>query len=227
MGTPAFYEKLTELYAVDPAMSFPALWEDIGPDTASARIALFNTRAELLAEGFSKVVTDWCNKYGLESMGHPPGNYEIQPVDMNADIFKFYRHQHIPLMDMIFYHGHGREGYKLISSAANSDDKGVVAAEIYGASGMGIGGDIGKVKFNNKVLYQCAMELFSRGVNFLIPHGMWLNPKSDAVRIPPLISAYSQEIGPELPHYNGGAGRWSLLMQGGKRIADLDVLRVM
>lgn len=224
MWTLGFNEKFKEIYGVDPTIYYPALWEDIGPETESARVALFNTRAELLAEGFPKVVTDWCKKYGLESMGHPPGNYEIQPVDMNADIFKFYRHQQIPLMDLIFYHGHGREGYKLISSAANIEDKGIVAAEIYGAIGMGVGGAIGKEKLNRKILYQCAMELFSRGVNFLIPHGMWLNPDSNAVKIPPLISAYSKEIGPELPQYNLWAGRTSMMLQGGKTVADIAVL---
>lgn len=223
MWTLGFNEKFKTLYGVDPAMYYPALWEDIGPETSSARITLFNTRAELLSAGFPKVVTDWCNKNGLESMGHPPGNYEIQPVDMNGDVFKFYRHQAIPLMDLIFYHGHGREGYKLISSAANSEDKKIVAAEIYGAIGMGIGGAAGKVKFNSEMLYQCAMELFSRGVNFLIPHAMWLNPDSNAIYIPPLISAYSKEIGPELPKYNDWAGRTSMMLQGGKTVADIAI----
>lgn len=214
-----FNEKFKTLYGKDPALYYPALWMDIGPETDAARVALFNTRAVLLSEGFPKVVTEWCNKYGLKSSGHPPGNYEIQPVDMNGDILKYYRYQHIPLMDLIFSYNHGREGFKLISSSANLYDKPVVAAEIYGAIGW-FGGE----KFNKKTLYRAAMDVFSRGINFLVPHGMWYNPDSNAVRIPPLISQYSTEIGPALNDYNEWAGRSCMMLQGGQTVSDIAVL---
>ncbi|MCW3119276.1 MAG: hypothetical protein JWM28_3358 [Chitinophagaceae bacterium] len=217
--TSKFNEKFKALYGKDPALYYPALWMDIGPETSAARVALFNTRAVLLSEGFPKVITEWCNKYGLKSSGHPPGNYEIQPVDMNGDILKFYRYQHIPLMDLIFSYNHGREGFKLISSAATLYDKPVVAAEIYGAIGW-----FGSEKFNKQTLYRAAMDVFSRGINFLIPHGMWYNPDSNAVRIPPLISAYNPEIGPELAKYNEWAGRSCMMLQGGRTVSDIAVL---
>jgi hypothetical protein len=217
--TTKFNEKFEALYGRSAALYYPALWGNIGTETEAARVALFNTRAVLLSEGFPKVVTEWCDKYGLKSSGHPPGNYEIQPVDMNGDIFKFYRYQHIPLMDLIFYYGHGREGYKLVSSAANTYDKPVVAAEIYGAIGW-----FGEDKFDRKTLYRGAMDVFTRGINFLVPHGMWYNPDSNAIRIPPLISAYNPEIGPELSKYNEWAGRSCIMLQGGQTVIDIAVL---
>jgi hypothetical protein len=140
-------------------------------------------------------------------------------VDMNGDILKYYKYQHIPLMDLIFSYNHGREGFKLISSSANLYDKPVVAAEIYGAIGI-FGGD----KFNAKTLYRAAMDVFARGVNFLVPHGMWYNPDSNAVRIPPLISAYSPTIGPELKQYNEWAGRSCMMLQGGQTVSDIAIL---
>ena len=114
----AFNQKFKVLYGTDPDLLYPALWYDIGKDTAAARVALFNTRSELLAEGFPKLVHQWSQKHGLKSTGHPPGNYDIQPVDMHGDIFKFFRYTDMPLMDYIIRYGRGRDGFKLISSSA-------------------------------------------------------------------------------------------------------------
>jgi len=214
--TGKFNEIFKKRYGRDPRPLYPALWEDIGPDTKAARAALFDTRSELLAEGFPKIITEWTHKYGLKSSGHPPGNYEIQPVDMNFDVFKFYRYQDIPTMDAIFYRGHGREGYKLVSSAASFYDKPIVSSETYGA--------FAEKEFNTKMLYQTAMEIFSRGINFLIPHGMWLDYRPEAVRIPPLVSPYSDKVGEELPMYNDFAARTSMMLTGGRRIAEIGIL---
>jgi hypothetical protein len=214
--TAGISKKFKERFGRDAALYYPALWEDIGSDTEAARVAFFDSRAELLAEGYPKVVSEWARQHGLKSSGHPPGNYEIQPVDMNFDVFKFYRHEDIPTMDAIFYHGHGREGFKLISSAADYYGRPVVAAEIYGA--------FREETFDTNMLYRTAMEIFARGVNFLIPHGMWLDPDPDAVRIPPLISPYSDKLAPELNRFNDFAARTSLMLQGGETVSNIGVL---
>jgi hypothetical protein len=44
------------------------------------------------------------------------------------------------------------------------------------------------------------------------------------VWIPPLISHFSDEVGPELAKYNDWAARASLLLQGGRHVADIGVL---
>ena len=217
--TNRFNEKFIARTGKSPALLYPALWEDIGPETEAARIAFFDTRAELIAEGYPRKASEWDARHGLMASGHPPGNYEIQPVDMNADIIKYYRHEHIPTMDLIFFYGHGREGYKLVSSAANLYDRPVAAAEIYGAIGW-----FNKNEMNRNLLYRGAMDVFTRGINFLIPHGMWYNPDSAAVRIPPLISAYSADLGPELPAYNAWAGRSCMLLQGGQTVVDIGLV---
>jgi hypothetical protein len=214
--TGKFNDKFTRLFKKNPAIYYPALWEDIGPETEAARVALFDTRAELLSEGFPKVIAAWDNRHGIKSSGHPPGNYEIQPVDMNFDIFKFYRHEDIPTMDAIFYHGHGREGYKLVSSAAAVYDRPIVASETFGAfleSG-----------FDVNTLYRTSMEIFVRGINQLIPHGMWYDPDPKSVRIPPLVSPYSTKIGPALKRFNDYAARTSMMLQGGRTVAEIGII---
>jgi len=211
--TPGFNAKFTARHGYSPVEYYPALWHDIGPATAAARVALFDFRAELMAEGFPRKVNEWCSKHGIRSTGHAMGQYHPQPTFLAGDHIKFYRHCDIPMMDSIHYYGHGRPGFKLTSSASCSYDRPLTAVEIYGNY---------RRPFARKMLYRSGMELFARGANLLLPHGMWYDP--DTVRIPPLISHFSEEIGPELAAYNDWAARASLLLQGGRHVADIGVL---
>jgi hypothetical protein len=212
--TGLFNEKFIELNGYDPKPWYPALWYNIGPETESVRNAFFNTRAELLAEGFPKLVAEWNEKRGLKSTGHPPGNYDPTPIDMNADIFKFYRYTQVPLTDAIINYQFGQNGHKLISSAADYYDRPVVSTEIYGAFKENI--------FDSLMLYRPMFEMFVRGVNFVIPHGMWYNPAE--VAISPLVSPYSEKIAPALPAYSDFVGRACLLLQGGRRVSEIGVM---
>jgi hypothetical protein len=212
--TNAFNEKFIEVNRFDPAVYYPALWYNIGPETEAARVAFFNTRSELMAEGFPKMVTEWTKKYGLKNTGHPPGNYAIQPVDMSGDIFKFYRYTDLPLADLIIEYGRGRDGFKLISSASDLYDRPVTATEIYGALKEDV--------VDSLMLYRALMEIQARGINFVIPHGMWYNPSK--VSIPPLVSPFSEKLSPGLPAYSDYVGRTCYLLQGGRRVSDIALL---
>jgi hypothetical protein len=140
------------------------------------------------------------------------GQYHPQPAFLGGDHILFYRHSDIPMIDSIHYYGHGRPGFKLTSSAACSYERPLTAVEIYG----------NYKTFDAAMLYRSGMELFARGANVLLPHGMWYDPQK--VRIKPLISHLSPEIGPGLSAYNDWVGRSSLLLQGGRHVADIAVL---
>ncbi|TKD63396.1 glycosyl hydrolase [Flavobacterium sp. ASW18X] len=211
--TGSFNEKFEEINGYDPKPWYPTLWYDIGPQTESVRHAFFKTRAELLAEGFPKLVGEWAKANGLKDTGHPPGNYDPTPIDMNADIFKFYRHMAMPLTDAIIGYQFGQNGHKLISSAADYYDRPVVSTEIYGA--------YKEKSFDSLMLYRSVMDLFSRGVNFVVPHGLWYNPEQ--VYISPLVSPYSEKLAPALPEYSEFVGRACMLLQGGKRVSEIGV----
>ena len=212
--TPRFNEKFRELNGFAPNLYYPALWYNIGPETEAARVAFFNTRSELMAEGYPKMVTKWTKKYGLKNTGHPPGNYGLQPVDMSGDIFKFYRYTDLPLADLIIDYGRGRDGFKLISSASDLYDRPITATEIYGALKEEI--------VDSLMLYRALMEIEVRGINFVIPHGMWYDPTK--VSISPLVSPYSKKLAPGLPKYSDYVGRTCYLLQGGRRVADIALL---
>lgn len=211
--TPEFNEKFAARFGFDPGVYYPALWHDIGPETAAARVALFGFRAELMSEGFVRKVHEWGAAHGILSSGHPMGPYDPQPVDIGGDNILFHRHADVPLVDSIHYYGHGRPGFKLVTSAAFTFDRPLAAVEIYG--------NYPERTVDGAMLYRSGMELYARGANFMIPHGMWYDPRS--VRIPPLISHFSGKLGPELARYNRYVARCGLLLQGGRHVADVGV----
>lgn len=211
--TPGFNAAFQARHHRDPALLYPALWYDLGPETAAARVALLDTRAALLSESFVRTVHEWCAAHGIRSSGHPAGNYNPQPVEVSGDNMLFYKHSDVPLMDSIFYHGHGRDGFKLITSAMYCWDKPVTAVEIYGAFPK---------EMPASMLYRDAMEIYALGGNLMLPHGMWYDPAN--CRIPPEISHRSALLGAALPDYNQWVGRCSRLLQAGRHVADIGVL---
>lgn len=199
----------------NPALYYPALFYDIGSGTEAARVAFHNARAELLAEGYVKTVAEWSARRGLKSMGHPPSNYGQNTVVASGDVLKFYRHPQIPLLDVIFHYGHGRDGYKQITSAADIGDKGVVGAELNGAF---------QEDMDSLELYRVAMEAMARGVNFIVPYGLWYDTHPDNIRIPPLISWENPYWGEAVKNYSDFTSRSCLMLQDGRRVVDVGLL---
>jgi hypothetical protein len=194
--TAKFNEKFKARFGVNPAIYYPALWENVGQETNAARVAFFETRAELLADGFPKIVTDWGKRNKVQVSGHCPGNYDPQPVDMNGDPFKFYRAQDIPMVDVIFGYPTGRDGFKLVSDGADFYDKPIVAAETF-SSFSPPGQTAG---------YRRLMELYVRGINRLMGSGL---PKSDVLGGTTTFAEW--------------VGRNSMMLQGGKRVSEIAI----
>lgn len=213
--TTAISDIFREKYGKNPALYYPALFYDIGPETGAARVAFFDIRSELMAEGYVKQVSEWAGKRHLSSMGHPPENYSPNSVVVHGDILKYYRHVQIPLLDAIFFYGRGVHGFKQISSAADRGDRPVVGAELCGAF---------PADMDSLTLYRVALEAMVRGVSFVVPHGMWYTTDADKVRIPPLIAPENPLLRDALPNYSACVGRSCFLLQGGRRVSDIALL---
>ncbi len=213
--TPSITEIFEECYGKNPALYYPALYYDIGPETQSARVAFYDIRSELMAEGYVKQISQWSEDHHLRSMGHPPENYSPNSVVAHGDILKYYRHVQIPLTDAILFYGRGINGFKQISSAADLGDKPLVGAELCGAL---------PADMDSLMLYRVLMEVLVRGVNFVVPHGMWYDPEPTHVRIPPLISHENTLLKDCLPAYSLYTARSCRMLQGGRRISDIALL---
>ncbi|OHB85327.1 MAG: hypothetical protein A2V98_16360 [Planctomycetes bacterium RBG_16_64_12] len=210
--TGAFNREFLNRRGLDPVPYYPALWYDIGPETAAARNALFGFRAELYAEGFTKTLQDWCHEHGIALTGHQDQEEVVNPVGLCGDLIKCFQYQDIPGIDQIFQYGRASKAYKVVSSAAYNYDRRLVMTECYGG--------IKDMPVEN--LYKEAMDQFAKGINFMVPHAVWYD--SANVIFPPELSYKSPVYGPALPDYNQYVARLQRMLQHGRHVADIAVL---
>ena len=213
--TPRYNEYFAARLGYDPVPLYPAMFMEIGPETASARNALFGFRATLFSEGFVKTITDWLKPYNIPLTGHLDQEEVVNPTGVTGDAIKFFKYQDIPGLDQIFKYGRGSKMYKIISSAATNYDRHLVMTEVYGASG----------KIPVDILYREAIDQTAKGVNMFVPHAVWYDPATMPASMPPELSYRDSLYGPILPEYNDFIGRIHLLMQKPARhVADIAIL---
>lgn len=211
-----FNDKYRTLFGAAPDLDYPALFYPIGDETPSARYRLWTTRNKLFADGYPGMVKKWREERNLDMVatGHPQGPYVIQPIDMSSDAMDVHRGSDAVLFDSIHYYGHGRDGFKIPTSAAFNYDFPFCYVEIYG--------NYRESSFDKSMMLRSAMEIFARGGNVMLPHGIWTDPAT--VYIPPEISWRNPKLEGFLPGYGEFVSRNSLLMQGGRHVADYGML---
>ncbi|MCI8497067.1 MAG: hypothetical protein HFE85_02290, partial [Clostridiales bacterium] len=211
--TPRFNEMFEDQYGYNPITLYPALWYDIGEDTAAARVKLHDFRAELFAKNYIGRVNEWCNNHGITLQGHMIYEEVPNPVTVEGDFMKAFKYQDIPGVDMIGYYRYTEEAYKLVSSSAYNWDKQHVMSETYGAIW----------NMPKETLYKTAMDQYAKGINIIIPHAVWYNDDPSTITFQPELS-YRREFADELPVFNNYIGRLNSLMQDGRHAADIGVL---
>ena len=214
MWTDKFNEKFKAAHGFSPTPYYPALWYDIGPETQAVRNYLFGFRTELYATGYMKTVQDWCTAHGgIPLLGHQDQENVKNPVGVSGDLMKCYKYQDVPGIDKIGWDNDPEGYYKIVSSAANNWDKSQAMTETYGAMG----------NLNWDRLYAIVMEQYAKGINNIIPHGVWYNLGN--VTYLPELSHRNPRYAAGLADYNTYIGRLNVLLQEtGRHVADIAVL---
>ena len=159
MWTPRFNEYFEHARGYNPMKYYPALWYDIGPETAAVRNALWGFRAQLFSESYIKQMDDWCREHGIMFSGHLDQEEIANPVGVNGDFMRAFKYQAVPGIDDIWWWGRTNRGYKLVSSAAYNWDKPAVLAETYAAY---------RTNMSPEVVYQVAMDQAAMGACFQV-----------------------------------------------------------
>ena len=195
MWTPSYNQNFEKAYGFSPMKYYPALWYNIGPQTAAARNALWGFRARLFSENFVGRIEAFCEAHGMKAGGHWDQEEIVNPVPVNGDFIKIFEHEGVPGVDDIYFLGRSNPGYKIASSAASNWDKPQVFAETYAAYG-GV---------DEKTAYKVAMDQHAMGVNIQVTSGNLGR------------SAFA-------PQFNRFLGRMGYLLQHGRHVADVAVL---
>lgn len=190
--TSNFNEKFTEKYGVSPALYYPALFFDIGDETAQARNMMIGFRAELYANGFPRVIGEWCNAHGISLTGHVDQEEAENPCGITGDLMMSFKYQDIPGIDEIFAEGRASDAYKIVSSAATNTGKRLVMCECFGAN----------ERVDERMLYRETYDMLTKGVNLLVPHAVWYDPTEEKVKFKPELSYRNGYFGKILPDYN-------------------------
>ncbi|WP_029906826.1 glycosyl hydrolase [Prevotella sp. 10(H)] len=203
--TPDFNKKFEATYGINPALYYPALWYDIGEETAEARNYLFGFRSELYAEGYIKKVSEWSKKHGVHATGHQDNEEILNSVGTSGDFMKCFKYLDIPGIDKIGGDRPAERFYKLVSSAAYNWDHSLVMSETYGA--------MGNIDWHQ--IFGIAMDQYVKGINMLIPHAVWYN--TEKVVFKPELSLRNPIYADSIPILTDYLSRLNILMKNDAR----------
>ena len=214
MWTESFNERFIEKYNESPALYYPALFYDIGKDTAYARNALLSLRSDLYAEGFPGTIQKWCSAHGISLTGHVDQEEVENPCGMTGDLMKSFRYQDIPGVDEISFEGRASSAYKVISSAAVNWNKSQVMCECFGAMNQ----------LTEEMMYRESYDLFTKGVNLFVPHAVWYDNQKEKIIFPPELSYRDTYYGAIMPSYSAYYNRVARYLQNGGQVNTVAVL---
>ncbi len=157
--TPRFNEGFEKLHGYNPMKYYPALWYDIGPETAAIRNALWGFRAKLFSESYIKQLDDWCRVHDIMLSGHFDQEEIDNPVPVNGDLMLAFRYQQVPAIDDIWWWGRTNRAYKLVSSACYNWDRPFMMAETYAGY---------RDNMSPEIVYKVAVDQATMGANFQV-----------------------------------------------------------
>ncbi|MBN1996784.1 hypothetical protein JW935_04470, partial [candidate division KSB1 bacterium] len=157
--TPRYNENFQREFGFNPMKYYPALWYDVGRNTAAIRNALWGFRTKLFTECYIKQHDDWCREHNIMFSGHVDQEEIDNPVPVSGDLMLFFKYQEVPAIDDIWWWGRTNRAYKLVSSSGFNWDKPFFMAETYAAY---------RENMSPEIVYKVAMDQAAMGANFQV-----------------------------------------------------------
>ena len=213
MWTNRFNDEFRARYGMEPDAFYPALWYDIGPQTAAVRNMMYGLHSALYAEAFTGTVAGWAEAHGIPSTGHQDQEELANPTGASGDLMLHGKYMTMPGIDKIGGDRPAELFYKVVSSSAHNWDKTEVMSETFGAMG----------NIPVRELYRIAVEQFAKGITNLVPHAVWYDDSN--VTFPPELSWRNPLYREELPGFNKFLSRMRYAFaRPARHVADIAVL---
>ncbi len=213
MWTESFNDEFRARYGMEPDAFYPALWYDVGEQTAAVRNMMYGLHSALYAEGFTKTVAEWAESHGIASTGHQDQEEIANTTGVSGDLMLHGKYMTMPGIDKIGGDRPAELFYKVVSSSADNWDKTGVMSETFGAMG----------NIPVEEMYRIAIEQYTKGITNLIPHAVWYDDSN--VTFPPELSWRNPLYNKDLPAFNGFLARLRYLFaRPGRHVADVAML---
>lgn len=220
--TPAFPEAFKTLKGYDLMEHLPALFLE-GELGAQYRYDYWDVACTLFERSFFEPIAAWCEKRGLQLIGHALGEEPLfYQFRCNGDIFRYLKHMHMPGMDQVTGDTGGDGPLhivpKLLSSAALLAGRERVMTETFGESGWGL---------SLRDMKWMADWQMVQGINYLIPHAFYYSIAERRKKDSPPSEFYQVPFWPYYRTFADYTARITAMMTGGEPVVRIAVLQPM
>ena len=201
-----FNEIFESKYGFDPATYYPALFYDIGGETAHLRAHLFTCRSEMLKDGFLRAMEDFRGAHGLSLVGTVTEPKLSACPWITGDNLLSGCFAPGALLDKAYLYG--TNSLKIAAGSAYNFDHSRVFCELYRDY----------YRASHAIFYNDAMNALARGANRLAAHIPVLEEIEGRNM---LRSMFSSSWHHDFADY---IGRVQSLLSGGRHVSDIAML---
>ncbi len=212
--TPGLPEAFLRIKGYDLLDHLPLL-RGPGGEGAQVRVDYWDVATTLFEESFYRPISEWCEKRGLQLIGHPLGEEPLLfQFRCLGNIFKYLRHQHMPGMDQLGMSiGKGQPlsmTPKLVASAALLAGRERTMTETFGDSGWTLS--------LREMKWICDWQIVN-GINYFMPHAFFYSIAERRKRDAPPSEFYQAPYWPYYKHFADYTARLTSALTGGDHIA--------
>jgi len=223
--TPSLAPEFNLRHRYDLFTSLPALFYDVGPQTARIRCDFYDTVTFLYQQAFFKQIYDFCDKVGLSTLGHVDCEGELlHQIRHQGDFFKVSEWMHYAGVDLLWEStwpdiGKGPNnlaGPKFASSAGHLLGKPVVMSESFALAGQWA--------IDLRTLKRLSDWQIALGVNLLMPASFYYSIQGFRKWECPPGEFYQSTFWPYYRALADYVGRLCSLFSEGKHMAKVAIL---
>lgn len=198
-----FFEKM---YGFDPAPYYPALFRNVGHETAHLRAQFFFCRAKMMQNGYLRAIADFAAKKNLMLLGSvTEPKLTACPWITGDNILNGYSAPGA-LLDKAYLYG--TNSLKIAAAAAYNFDRERVSCELYRSY----------YRASKSIFYNDAMNALARGANRIMVHIPLPTEQENRKLVRSLLASHWES------DFSKYIGRIQTLLAGGQHISDIALL---